>query len=1733
MSDIAALISAMQLEREERKEEREAYKVEREAQSKLIEALLAKQNAPPDGDAIAAAALAAGNAASRAMPALMPVRKTADEIRKDKISQLHQALRKSYKLKDFKTTSNENIKDWISDFEEEVFNISKLARSLDLNAVPLSREEHVALLRDKLASCTKKELNRAFESNAPKLDWSTITVKDLKAVLMTQFGDKEPDMSLVFKCFGLSGQQYRKPKEMSVRKFYALWREQLPVCLQPSTEQEHKDLTDLILRCIFYKALDDVYLQQELCKLSGKVNLQKFFDEAILAEAKKSDIENTTEKSNCVDPSSAISINKYEYSYNGKNNYRGKNYRQFQRGSYGAGNHVQTGDKPSLLQKDVSNYRKPNDNNSQKNLNTNTQQGSVKKTPKCFTCGVYGHTKYKCDKKQTNNSNVSAKKVDFEIHNEIIDQFKAEISYPDNDTNDVSKNSGIMVKNVTTNVAVANVIPGSTDTKISVANGAKNIGLENYTNNSVATGNQISVVTGTHEVKAVKNLPQANIINAGVILNGIKPVIMELDTAASQNVMSQKLYDEVSAIKGLKPLKLSKSQVTMNLADGTPSNGVLGSTNMIIARADDPEKADEFPVFVVNGPHCLIGRPTLQRLWPDQYKGLSDIAAQSLKVVNGYNTSTVPDAFAAMENVTKVAKHDAVPDASVKMENVTKVTEHDAIPDTSVPERRKIPAPPKGIITQEVGEAYCKQIADVYPELFDGGQGIFKNVTAVMHLKEGHEGYLGVRKAANVPYGIEKEYNEALDKLYETLIPVDGLGLKAASQLVPIVKIKNGKPEVRMTTNYKSTINEHLMPEPYNFPTVNEQLEKLKGEYHSCIDIKGAFNQVPVKPGFSQEIMTMVTPRGFAMPKFMPFGIHSGPKIFQEGMDKLIHGMDGKNPIPNTACIVDDVCTTGADSQSHFDNLAELLYRLFAAGLKLNKSKCKFYQSSVKFLGKIVDKDGISMDQDSISAIVNMPAPTDRHTLRAFLGHMSYISRHVPDLRIARAPLDKLLKADTKFVWSNEQSKAFEKCKELASNSATLAHFDINLPIVLTTDASPVGLGACLSHRVKENGKTFLKPLSYASCSLKPAERNYAQVDREGLAVYWAVRHYRQYLYCRKFELHTDCSALTKIFGPKNDLGGCAIGRLNRWAAQLMEYEFDIFHIKGASNKLCDNLSRLPVPLPGKKYALFPNGTGKPISSSDLAGGMSVKCATIEQCFSDYEVMQSVACLAQLPDPGTTAISICKVVGTAPSAVWDILPLSIKDVAKATREDKVLGKLLIAVRTGEIKRDDLDLKSFVSLFNDLYIDQDVIFYGSRIVVPEKQQYRLLQELHMTHIGIVKMKEVSRNYFWWPNINKHIEDICINCEGCSRYRKKPPPAPLCPWPYAKRPMERVHIDFCEYRKKMILVMIDAYSKYIWTWIMGTDTTTLKTCAVLYSWFCERNGFPVTIVSDNGPQFTSHEFKDKMDKWGIKHVLTPPYHPASNGLAEKAVGIIKNHLKKMNSPATPIELFTNLQAVLRVHRSSPQKSTGMSPFETISKAPIPRLFNTLQLSHQKRQEANCSSVPIDKMKSVKNFKIGDNVLVYDTQNKLSSKGKVKDIKSKNSYIVVIDNVAKHISSDHMSLLPSNDININNDNNSNVNSPIQNVSDDKDINIILTRSKSNENNSNSNSVSNVDNMNDDELESEDEVDDIFVPSDVVYNNNFEYDYGNRRRYRSEAQKLNDSLSVNPPRSRLRSGK
>ena len=396
-------------------------------------------------------------------------------------------------------------------------------------------------------------------------------------------------------------------------------------------------------------------------------------------------------------------------------------------------------------------------------------------------------------------------------------------------------------------------------------------------------------------------------------------------------------------------------------------------------------------------------------------------------------------------------------------------------------------------------------------------------------------------------------------------------------------------------------------------------------------------------------------------------------------------------------------------------------------------------------------------------------------------------------------------------------------------------------------------------------------------------------------------------------------------------------------------------------------------------------------------------------------------------------------------------------------------------------------------------------------MPTKQRARLLDELHTTHIGIVSMRKAARMQFWWPQINDQIEKIVKECKGCNKFRKKPSPAPLCSWPFALRSLERVHVDFCEYKGKMLLVMIDAYSKFIWVHVMNADTTTLKTLAVLFTWFTDR-GFPRTLVSDNGPQFTAKEFTDKMSKWGVKHILTPPYHPASNGLAEKAVGIVKDKLKKMDAPGNPLDLHIMVQNVLRYYRATPHSSTDQTPYELISNAPTPVMFPQLISTQKSLQETHRHSIPKNKFGSARNFNVGDIVLVYDPVLKLNEHGLINELKSNNSYIVDMDGVTKHISGDNMRLIQKV---ITNDSDKDTN--------DSDINYNY-KDTVNGNLSLSNDKFNIDNSD----------------TESIVSDNSEYEFLNvdenqirnrKKKYRSEVEKLGVGFTL--PATRSRSGR
>ena len=249
-------------------------------------------------------------------------------------------------------------------------------------------------------------------------------------------------------------------------------------------------------------------------------------------------------------------------------------------------------------------------------------------------------------------------------------------------------------------------------------------------------------------------------------------------------------------------------------------------------------------------------------------------------------------------------------------------------------------------------------------------------------------------------------------------------------------------------------------------------------------------------------------------------------------------------------------------------------------------------------------------------------------------------------------------------------------------------------------------------------------------------------------------------------------------------------------------------------------------------------------------------------------------------------------------------------------------------------------------------------------------------------------------------------------------KKTPPNSLSVWPFARRPMERVHIDFFEYKSKHVLLMVDAYSKKIWTHLMNSDTTTQTTLAVLYGWFCTESGTPTTLVSDNGPQFTATDFGNKMKLWGIKHVFSPPYHPCSNGAAERGVQLVKDRLKKMNVSARPVELYVALAYICKVHGLTPHSSTDRCPYELIKKGNLPSLFPNLVSDISKKSELTVTRHCTANLRNRKTFEEGDKVVVYDNHRKLSYPAVVSEILGTNNYLVFSDNGPKHVSGDVMS-------------------------------------------------------------------------------------------------------------------
>ena len=380
----------------------------------------------------------------------------------------------------------------------------------------------------------------------------------------------------------------------------------------------------------------------------------------------------------------------------------------------------------------------------------------------------------------------------------------------------------------------------------------------------------------------------------------------------------------------------------------------------------------------------------------------------------------------------------------------------------------------------------------------------------------------------------------------------------------PILVVPKADVRVRICVDL-TKLDQAVRRGVYQMPTVEETLGSLtEGSVFSKLDATSDFDQIVLNPE-SAKLTTFITPFGRYMFKRLPFGISSAPKHFQKRIDKKLFGLEG------VKCRMNDILVMEKDQAKHDLRLKQVLDRLVERELTLNFQKCLFSQSRLQYLGQILDSQGVRKDPSKVQAIVDMPEPRDIGDLRRFSGLVNHRMKFYPNLTEKTKPLRDLLKRENAWVWGPIQQEAFKRLKADMASEQVLALYDPEKETTVSADASSFGLGAVL---VQKQPSGDLRPVAYASRSMTETECRYAQIEKEALAVTWALEHWADFQIGMKFKVQTDHKPFIPLFS--NKLIDELPVRIQRFRMRLMRFDFTIKDIPGKLLYTADALSRSP-----------------------------------------------------------------------------------------------------------------------------------------------------------------------------------------------------------------------------------------------------------------------------------------------------------------------------------------------------------------------------------------------------------------------------------------------------------------------------------------------------------------------------------------------------------------------------
>lgn len=793
------------------------------------------------------------------------------------------------------------------------------------------------------------------------------------------------------------------------------------------------------------------------------------------------------------------------------------------------------------------------------------------------------------------------------------------------------------------------------------------------------------------------------------------------------------------------------------------------------------------------------------------------------------------------------------------------------------------------------------------------------------------------RKNFQIPHAQKQEVDSQVKEMLENdVIEHSESPYNSPIFLVP-KKTQDGAPKKwRLVVDFR-LLNEKILPDRYPIPRIDEVLEGLgDAQYFSTLDMQAGFHQIPLKKS-SRKYTAFSTWYGHYQFKRLPFGINICPNSFQRMVNLAMSGL------PPDICFLylDDIIVVGRSEKHHLHNLRVVFSRLRSKNLKLNPSKCVFYQREVTFLGHKITDRGIFPDDSKIEMTKNFPKPVNAKETKRFVAFANFYRKFIKDFSVIAAPLHNVAQSNVKFLWSDECENSFNELKRALSNPPILIYPNFDEEFILITDASDLGCGAKLA-QIRDGVEM---PISFASKAFKKGELNRPPIEKEMMAIYFGITHFRSYLYGRKFLVKTDHKPLVHLFSMKNPAS-----KILRMRLELCEYDFVIEYIPGKDNVEADALSRVDFKTLVDKQILavtrsMTRKTLTKINNPETEDHL-VRPRVYEASFHDEA--------KNLP---TLRFKFSEV-----AIVYDVrrkrsqLFNGNKVIAPDEINENALKELLIDIENTAVK-NDIDLIA-LRLDDDIFryvsptelkgvglktLEQlNLILYYPRKKLDDSEEIKkVLSEFHdhpmAGHPGQQRMLEKLRMRYSWKNMRRDVKQYVQSCEKCKfnkvtthtneRFMLTTTPT---------KPFDVVVVDtigllpVTTKGNRYILSIQCDFSKYVVYVPMPTKeartvaSALVNHCILVY-------GPMRSLRSDRGTEFVNETLNAICEILGVDKLTATAYHPQTIGALERNHRVMNEYFRTSLPSMTDWDDWLPYFAF--AFNTHPSSSHKLTPFELI--------------------------------------------------------------------------------------------------------------------------------------------------------------------------------------------------------